>query len=250
MKPATSQWNQIRGDYLSKIAAALQGAAEHERRQILDEVSVHLDRRFGELSSDEQTWENMQAIITEMGPVADYAALLEEQSGLPKTASKRSVALWIAGCLVVAVLLSFSGIFGYIALNQYLQSKRPVVVQTSPQTLDTAVNPDTTEISVTFDQPMMNFSWSWVGGGEHYPKTTGEPRYDKARMTCTLPVKLQPGHWYWIGINSEKHVYFQTERHTPVRPYVILFATADENGNPTEIPEAYIEEAKRINSQR
>jgi hypothetical protein len=248
MKRENQQWDFIRNDYLSKIQEALQGAADYERRQILDEVAVHLDQRFDELSVEEQTWENMQAIITEMGPVEDYAALLEEKP-LKITPKHRSPLLWILGTILFIALLIPLCDMSYPLLKKYQQSKRPVVVQTTPAVLDMAVNPDMTEISVTFDQPMMNFSWSWVGGGEHYPETTGEPHYDKDCMTCSLPVKLQPGHWYWIGINSQKYVYFQTEQHIPARRYVILFATADENGNPTQIPDDYIEEAKRINSQ-
>ncbi len=250
MKPTNQQWNQICDDYLAKIERTLQGAAEHERRQILDEVTFHLNKRFKDLNSDEQTWENMQKIITEMGPVEDYAELLEEPSALPKIHVKR----WAFLVLLVVILLVIASVSLYFVLHHSIQitpptPQRPVVVETLPQTLQNNVNPDTTEISVTFDQPMMNFSWSWVGGGENYPETTGKPKYDKERKSCTLPVKLKPNHWYWIGINSEYYVYFQTEKHVPAKPYVILFATADEHGNPTEIPTEYIEEAKRINSK-
>ena len=191
----------------------------------------------------------MQNIITEMGPVEDYPELLEENSALRKTKKRKSLILWISACIFILVLISFLPTLSIPLLKKHQESKRPVVVKTSPQTLDTAVDSDTTEITVTFDQPMMNLSWSWVGGGEHFPETTGDPKYDKERKTCTLPVKLKPGHWYFIGINSEKFVYFQTEKHVPAVPYVILFATADENGNPTEISTEYIEEAKRINSK-
>ena len=249
MKSTEQQWEQIRDEYLKKVQNTLQGASEQERRQIFEELTFHLQKRFEELSPDEQTWENMQNIIIEMGPVEDYAGLLEEKSALRETKRKPSVAFWISGCIVLALILGLLGFYGHSALEKYQQSKRPVVLKTSPEALNTTVNPDTTTISVTFDQPMMNLSWSWVGGGEHFPETTGEPCYDKERMTCTLPVKLKPGHWYFVGINSEKFVYFQTEKHVPAVPYVILFATADENGNPTEIPENYIEEANRVNSK-
>ena len=250
MKATEQQWNQIRDEYLIKVKNTLQGASEQERQQILEELTFHLQKRFKELSPEEQTWENMQSIIIEMGPVEDYAALLEEKSVLQQTKRNPSIIFWITGCLIFALLLSFLSIYGYSMFEKYQQTKRPVVLQVSPDTLDRAVNPNLTEISVTFDQPMMNLSWSWVGGGEHFPETTGEPHYDKERKTCTLPVKLKPGHWYFVGINSEKYVYFQTEKHIPAKPYVILFATADENGNPTDIPSDYIEEAERVNSSQ
>lgn len=249
MKPENSQWQQIRNDYLAGIEQALTGAPADERRQILDEVAVHLGRRFEELEPGEQTWEAMQAIVTDMGPVEDYAALLEEKAVMPPSPSKRALIFWGIGCLLLLILVGFFGL-SRLLLHQLRQdARRPVVVATSPQTLKNDVNPDTAQIAVTFDQPMMNFSWSWVGGGEHFPATTGEPRYDSTRTTCTLPVDLEPGRWYWVGINSQKYVYFQTEKHIAAEPYVLLFATADENGNPTPIPQDYIDEAKRVNTQ-
>jgi len=127
------------------------------------------------------------------------------------------------------------------------QPARPVVIGTSPETLVNDVSPSLKEISVTFDRPMMNLSWSWVGGGETYPKTTGKPRYEATRTTCSLPVDLEPGKVYWVGINSKKFTNFQTEDHVPAVPWVILFATRGEDGRPTPIPEDMHAEARRIN---
>lgn len=245
MTSANSQWDATRNEYLAKIEQALQDAPGSERKQILGDVTFHLDKRFDELGPEEQTWENIQQIITEMGPVEDYAELLDQPiKQIPK---RFGLGFWIITFGVLAVLLT--ALFMPALPSSLFEAKRPCVVETSPETLSTDVDSGTTEIKVTFDWPMMNFSWSWVGGGEHYPETSSEPRYNKERRTCTLPVKLEPGHWYWIGINSEYFVYFQTEKHVPAKPYVILFATADESGNPTQIPDEYIEEAKRINSE-
>jgi hypothetical protein len=248
MTTANDQWEQLRRQYMDRIAKALGTASGSERKQILDDVAVHLDRRFAELTAEEQTWENMQQIITEMGPVEDYAELLEEKPE-PKKHKKSSLAYWIFGLIFLLVVLSFAPTCWKGYKESQKPPKRPSVINSFPWPLATDVDPDTAEIRVTFDQPMMNFSWSWVGGGEHFPELTGDPRYDNQRRTCTLPVKLKPGHWYWVGINSEKFVNFQTEKHVPARPYVIIFATADENGNPTRIPDEYIDEAKRINAQ-
>ena len=128
------------------------------------------------------------------------------------------------------------------------QVSAPLVVSTTPRAYDDSVSPDLQEITVTFDQPMMNLSWSWVGGPDTFPETTGQPRYNKSRTTCSLPVKLEPGKFYWVGINSPRHKYFQTASGTPAQPYVILFATKDKNRERTAIPENFIEEAKAINS--
>ncbi len=123
----------------------------------------------------------------------------------------------------------------------------PVVLRTSPEPLRANVLASTKEITVTFNQPMLDGSWSWTGGGETFPKI-GKPRYDPARTTCTLPVELQPGRVYWVGINSPSHRNFQTAARVPARRYVILFATADARGNPTPIPPEMAQRARAINA--
>ena len=124
----------------------------------------------------------------------------------------------------------------------------PVVVRTSPRAFQNDVSPRLDKITVMFDQAMMDGSWSWTGGGETFPKTAGDIHYDKARRTCTMPVKLEPGKVYWIGINSPSHKNFKTPARVPAQRYVILFATKDANGKPTPIPEKMQTEAKAINA--
>jgi hypothetical protein len=124
---------------------------------------------------------------------------------------------------------------------------RPVVVKTSPQAFRNDIEPSLSEITVTFNQPMTDESWSWTGGSETYPKTTGKPSYDPNRTTCVLPVKLEPGKVYWVGINSPSFQNFKSERGSPAKRYVIVFATKDPNGNPTPIPDDLSAQAKAIN---
>ncbi len=126
----------------------------------------------------------------------------------------------------------------------------PDVLKTAPKALDDAVPPDLKEITVTFDHAMMDGNWSWTGGGDTFPQVTGRPYYDGARTTCHLPVKLQPGHVYLVGVNSPSHRNFKTPDGTPARRYVILFATAGADGKPTPIPETLAQEARQINGRR
>jgi len=124
----------------------------------------------------------------------------------------------------------------------------PTVVATSPKALADDVPVSLKSISVTFDQEMMEKSWSWVQiSKETYPRMTGQPSYDKARKTCTLPVRLEPGKVYWLGVNSEEHQFFQTAAETPARPYVILFATRGKDGKPTPIPSELVKKAEAVN---
>ncbi|MBN1942453.1 MAG: DUF4019 domain-containing protein [Phycisphaerae bacterium] len=128
------------------------------------------------------------------------------------------------------------------------QGAFPRIVSTSPAALANDVDPKVNKITVTFDQPMMDGSWSWTGGGETFPNVTGKIHYDTARTTCTLPVKLEAGKVYWVGVNSPSHKNFKTMDRKPAKRYVILFATKSADGKPTPIPEDLLRVAKQINA--
>ncbi|NLX24113.1 MAG: tetratricopeptide repeat protein [Phycisphaerae bacterium] len=129
-----------------------------------------------------------------------------------------------------------------------VETPGPGVVRTTPATLANDVPATLKKITVTFDQRMMDTSWSWTQRSEEsFPKTAGDPSYDSLRKTCTLPVQLEPGKVYWVGINSPQHTFFQTPDEVPARPYVILFATRSADGKPTPIPEDLAAQAKAIN---
>jgi beta-lactamase regulating signal transducer with metallopeptidase domain len=125
----------------------------------------------------------------------------------------------------------------------------PRVISTNPVSFSNDVSTDLKYIEVTFDQEMMDGSWSWTGGGDTYPKTTGKPQYDDSKKTCRLPVELEPGKAYWVGINSVSYKNFRSKSGVPAPWYIILFATKDAQGNPTPIPDDMLAEAKKINSQ-
>ena len=124
----------------------------------------------------------------------------------------------------------------------------PRIVKTVPAAFATEVDPSLDKITVTFDRPMMDGSWSWTGGGDMYPQTTGRPSYDSTRTTCTLPVKLQPGKVYGIGINSPSHQNFRSADGKPAQRYVIVFATRSADGKPTPLPEKLVKESTEINA--
>jgi hypothetical protein len=124
---------------------------------------------------------------------------------------------------------------------------RPSIVRTNPVAFATNVDPSLDKITVTFNLPMMDGSWSWTGGGETYPKTTGKPSYDAQKRTCTLPVQLEPGKAYWIGINSRDFKNFRSATGVPAPWYAIVFATRSADGKPTPIPPDMLAEAKQLN---
>jgi len=72
-------WSEVKADYLKRLEQALSVARHPRSFEILADVSGHLDRRFAELEPRQQTWENFQRIITEMGPPSDYAELVGDK---------------------------------------------------------------------------------------------------------------------------------------------------------------------------
>ena len=62
------------------------------------------------------------------------------------------------------------------------------------------------------------------GAGE-LPETTGQPRYLEDGRTCVLPVKLQPGRFYAIWLNSDQLKNFKDTNGTPAVPYLLTFQT-------------------------
>ncbi len=100
----------------------------------------------------------------------------------------------------------------------------PAIAQSSPAIGALDVDPATTEIRVTFDQDMLTRGYSWTGGGDLFPETTGKPHWED-RRTCVLPVTLEPAHAYRVGINSSSHHNFRTTAGTPAASDVIWFTT-------------------------
>jgi hypothetical protein len=84
--------------------------------------------------------------------------------------------------------------------------------------------------------------------GAELPERAGEISYDAARTTCTMPVKLQPGKVYWVGVNGPQHRNFKSPDGTPARPYQILFSTRGADGKPTPLPEELVKQAREINA--
>jgi len=112
----------------------------------------------------------------------------------------------------------------------------PKVIEAIPDNGDTNVNPSLKKIRVTFDQDMKQAGYSWVGGGETFPKMLGQPRWIDAR-TCEMPVDLEPNHDYWLSINSPTYRNFVGKNDEPAEPYPISFQTGPGDGSPAPKPE-------------
>jgi hypothetical protein len=101
----------------------------------------------------------------------------------------------------------------------------PKVLMSKPSNGATDVDPGLTEITVTFDQEMGE-GMSWTGGGSEFPRSPeGANAEWRGKRTCVLPVKLEPGHHYRVGINSPSYRNFCSPAGDPVEPTSISFTT-------------------------
>ena len=74
---------------------------------------------------------------------------------------------------------------------------------------------------------MTDKSWSWPTGNKYAaPKVEGgKIHFEPDGRTCVMPVKLEPGKTYVIGVNSERFHGFQDEQGHPALPYLLVFRT-------------------------
>ena len=104
-------------------------------------------------------------------------------------------------------------------------AKVPKIVSIVPPNNAKMVNPDLQFITITFDRPMMDQSWSIVGEGPNYPRIIGKPKYNSTRKILYVQVELKPDWHYEFSLNSEKYKGFRSEEGVPLIPVLIRFKT-------------------------
>ncbi|HBJ83799.1 MAG TPA: hypothetical protein DDZ88_08020 [Verrucomicrobiales bacterium] len=126
-----------------------------------------------------------------------------------------------------------------------IHAAAPQVAATQPRNSDQAVAVEVREIVITFDQDMNTAGYSFVGGGPTFPKVTGKPTWRTARQ-CVLPVELEPGRAYTIGINSASKTNFKNASGEPATPFVLAFTTGGGTAAATAVPGKQAESVKQL----
>lgn len=108
------------------------------------------------------------------------------------------------------------------------RSAAPTVVSMTPANGADGVDPQTSAIVITFDRPMLDKAWSFVGGGPNFPEVAGQPSYDESRTVLTLPVKLKPSWSYEFWLNRAQFQSFQSEDRVPLQPVHVQFSTGQD----------------------
>ncbi len=118
----------------------------------------------------------------------------------------------------------------------------PQVVISSPDNGEIDVAPDVKEIKIEFDQPMNPGGRSIVGGGDSFPKISGDPKWTDEK-TFVIPVELEPNHAYHLSINSDTFRGFQNRGGDSAEWYPIDFKTRAEGSQPAK-PDVTLEQNK------
>jgi hypothetical protein len=106
----------------------------------------------------------------------------------------------------------------------------PRILATSPKIAAADVDPGLTEIMVTFDRDMES-GFSWTGSGPDYPTIPKDKKVTwRDKRTCVLPVKLEAGHYYRVGINSKSYRNFRSTAGVSALPSAIYFTTWGASG--------------------
>lgn len=104
-----------------------------------------------------------------------------------------------------------------------------LVTATVPAAGADAVNPALKALTVSFNQAMLPGSWSFVTNPKlgRFPKLAGRPKFTDPK-TCVLPVALEPGVTYAVGLNTEGYGNFRpaASPKTPCASYQMIFTTA------------------------
>ena len=105
---------------------------------------------------------------------------------------------------------------------------KPMIVALKPLNGARDVDPNLTELRVTFNMAM-DSGFSWTGGGPQFPTIPDgkKPFWTEDRKTCVLPVTLKAGTDYRVGLNSVSHKNFRTAEGIPLDPVSYSFKTRD-----------------------
>lgn len=108
-----------------------------------------------------------------------------------------------------------------------LRLQTPEVVGMNPANGARGVDPKLAELRVTFNVPMSG-GFSWTGGAPLMPESpAGKGAFwTDDHKTCVLPVALQPGAHYQLGLNSRSFHNFRSAAGNALEPVVYTFDTA------------------------
>lgn len=110
------------------------------------------------------------------------------------------------------------------AARQRLE-KLPQIVSVTPANESENVDPATTVITVVFDRPMLDKSWSVCQKSEDGFPEIKKISYDKTCTVLTIEAVLKPEHDYLMDFNSGRYRGFVSSDMQPLEDYSYTFTT-------------------------
>ncbi|MEN2786193.1 LuxR C-terminal-related transcriptional regulator [Sphingomonas qilianensis] len=138
----------------------------------------------------------------------------------------RSAFIILPGAFVMIIIVSagLAVIGNQAARNDPAASDRPRIVATLPAA-DAVIPPGPFTLSVTFDQPMRDGSYSFVRiSPDTYPDCAPRPTLSDDARTFSLRCTAKPGARYRIGFNRSPYMNFTGRSGVPARPMELAFA--------------------------
>ncbi|MBN1786986.1 MAG: hypothetical protein JW806_01175 [Sedimentisphaerales bacterium] len=143
------------------------------------------------------------------------------------------------------------------SLEKEAEEVLPFVIDSVPGLYTEDVNAAVTDsITIVFSEPMETTSWFYSSFSPMLmPKVTAPPVFDKKGLEWTLPVKLRPGKIYALSINcgdaaeeiKNLQAGFRNVSGEKSKSYVLVFATVNDQNEPTLIEDILVERCEKIN---
>ena len=104
MTSESKAWETLKAEYLNMVKKALSSVKHPHLAEVLEDVQSHLDQRFAALDRDKQTRKDLEGIISEMGPAAEYAELLTSNAVPSARKVRRKYLLYLSITGIAAVI--------------------------------------------------------------------------------------------------------------------------------------------------
>jgi DNA-binding CsgD family transcriptional regulator len=135
----------------------------------------------------------------------------------------RSLFMWIGVVMAIAIVATV-GLMAVLGSHPN-DAHAPRVVQTSPAS-GAVVAPGAFTLSVTFDQPMADGSFSFVQkAAETFPHCGFPAHLSPDKRTFTVTCTAEPGRDYEVWFNSPPYMNFKGVNGMPAEPHQLLFSS-------------------------
>ncbi|UDQ96709.1 hypothetical protein AAEX28_06535 [Lentisphaerota bacterium WC36G] len=246
MNDIEHKWQKARKKYLKDLKKILNYSKSKSKKEILENVALHLDEQYAEMANDKNfDNHNIAEIIKNMGNVEDYVEDYQTPS-LSKLRFRKLLRVIFGTIIFISV-----GLIAFIGYRMLLFKfgSQPVVVETYPAQLANDVPFGKVKLHVKYDQSMAG-GYSWCHTSDiARPRGTKRPYYSNDRKTCYYEAILEPSTVYYIKFNSKGYEAFRSQKSFKAAKYhTLIFATKSVDGKSTKIAQKYIDMVNENNN--